>query len=345
MKLFYSGLQYNYYNPKRGSSFEHENFYKSLQAMSGVELRYFPFEKILEVGRKKFNEEILEEIKKDRPDVFFVFAFSDEFDKKILEEIKKYTKSVIWFADDSWRFYNYSRYWAPHFSWAVTTYSYMPEMYKRIGQPNVIRSQWAANANVYKPPEALGTGPDVAFIGGWTKPRGNMVAELEKKSVGVYVRGGGWPAGRVSDEEMIRFFGTSKINLGLNPPPGLWNKNTLGRLLFERSLNKFKANFHLLSNLKTFLHRNVPQIKARHFEIPACGGFVMTSVADDLDKFYTPDKEIVIYKHIPDMVDKIRYYLAHDDERQAIAKAGYERTVREHTYEKRFREIFKAIGL
>jgi len=42
---------------------------------------------------------------------------------------------------------------------------------------------------------------------------------------------------------------------------------------------------------------------------------------------------------------KIRYYLEHDEEREKIAMAGYQRTLGEHTYEKRFEQIFKTIGL
>ena len=43
------------------------------------------------------------------------------------------------------------------------------------------------------------------------------------------------------------------------------------------------------------------------------------------------------------MIDKIKYYLEHNEERESIAQAGYERTIREHTYEKRFNNIFKRI--
>lgn len=346
MKIFYSGLQYNYYDPKKGSSFEHENFYSSLRALAGVSLKYFPFERILEVGRRAFNEEILDAVKKERPDVFFVFAFSDEFDKKILDEIKKHTTSVVWFADDNWRFYNYSRYWAPHFTWAVTTFSYMPELYRRIGQPNVIRSQWAASADLCRNRGVNGESqPDVSFVGIRTAPRAKIIGELTKAGLDVYVRGNGWPRGRVSDKEMAGIFGASKINLGLNPSLGFWNVNSIGRLFVRRSLNAFRPDFHFIHNTVSLFHRNVPQIKARHFEIPACGGFLMTSMADDLDKFYVPGKEIVIYKGTADLAEKIRYYVSHDDERRAIAKAGFERTVREHTYEKRFAEIFKKIGV
>ena len=42
---------------------------------------------------------------------------------------------------------------------------------------------------------------------------------------------------------------------------------------------------------------------------------------------------------------KGKYYLKNDEEREMIAKAGYERTLKEHTYLQRFEEIFKKIGL
>lgn len=144
---------------------------------------------------------------------------------------------------------------------------------------------------------------------------------------------------------MIALSTFSKINLGLNPAPGFWNVNSLGRLLVRRSVNRFVPDYHLYSNIRSWLHRGLPQIKARHFEIPACRGFLMTSMADDLPKFLEPNREVVIYSDLEDLRDKIGYYLTHEEERASIAQAGYERVMRDHTYDKRFREIFKAIGL
>ncbi|RJQ29499.1 hypothetical protein C4571_01485 [Candidatus Parcubacteria bacterium] len=344
MKVFYAGLRYNYYDSKRGVSFEHENFYESLHAFPGAEVRYFPFERILEVGKTRFNEEILEAAKKERPDILFVFTYSDEFDFTILDEIRKYTISVAWFADDSWRFHNYSKFLAPHFSWAVTTYSWMPELYRRAGQKNVVRSQWAASTNIYKRDEKDG-GEEVLFIGGWTKGREKIVEKLKASNISVAVYGQGWSTRRVSREEMIRLFSTSNINLGLNPPPGYWAINSLGRLFSRASIDRIVPDFHIVRNIQSWLSRGIPQIKARHFEIPACGGFLMTEMADDLDSFYVPGKEIVIYKGMDDMIKKIRYYLTHDAERSEIAERGYKRTLRDHTYEKRFREIFRTVGV
>lgn len=54
---------------------------------------------------------------------------------------------------------------------------------------------------------------------------------------------------------------------------------------------------------------------------------------------------MAVYDGVADLIDKIRYYLAHEDQRRAIAEAGYQRTLQEHTHERRFNEIFKAIGV
>ncbi len=43
MKIIYTGLKYNYYDPKRGISFEHENIYSSLKVYPGAEVIYMPF--------------------------------------------------------------------------------------------------------------------------------------------------------------------------------------------------------------------------------------------------------------------------------------------------------------
>lgn len=81
------------------------------------------------------------------------------------------------------------------------------------------------------------------------------------------------------------------------------------------------------------------------FEIPACGGFLLAGYAKGLERYYELGKEIAIYRDEKEIPEMVKYYLEHDEERKKIARAGYERTIKEHTYEKRFLEIFKKIGL
>jgi spore maturation protein CgeB len=118
-------------------------------------------------------------------------------------------------------------------------------------------------------------------------------------------------ATRINQDEMINLFNATRINL----------------------------------NLSTSSQTGANQIKGRNFEIPACGGFQLTGNASRLEEFFVPDREIVTYETIEEMIEKIRYYLSHDQERQAIADAGYARVKRDHTYEHRFRSLFRQMGL
>jgi spore maturation protein CgeB len=87
------------------------------------------------------------------------------------------------------------------------------------------------------------------------------------------------------------------------------------------------------------------QIKGRNFEVPGCGGFLLTGRAENLDQYYENGKEIVSFDDKDDLIEKIRYYISHESERAAIARAGNERTLREHTYVARFRNIFLQMGM
>lgn len=79
-------------------------------------------------------------------------------------------------------------------------------------------------------------------------------------------------------------------------------------------------------------------VTMRVFEGTACGALVLTdAIANGLDELFEIGREIVVYQDDKDLLEKIvyylyYYYLAHDEERERIARAGQERTLGEHTY-------------
>lgn len=75
----------------------------------------------------------------------------------------------------------------------------------------------------------------------------------------------------------------------------------------------------------------------RTFEIPGCGAFQLVDKVDP--SWFKIGKEVVVFRDLGDLKKKIRYYLRNERERQAIAQAGYKRAHREHTYEKRFKQL------
>jgi spore maturation protein CgeB len=339
MKIVYSALKYDAMDSQRGLSFEHENLYDTLAHMEGVEVVYVPYDRIREVGRASMNRELLETVKKERPDLFLAIMYTNELEYETLDKIREYTTSCAWMCDDHWRFDDYSRYYAPHFSYVATTYSKVLEKYRAIGYTNVLHTQWAANVRKYYSSNVKDI--DVSFIGSWNKERGRILRALWSEGVSVEVRGGRWNAGRVGQEEMLNIMSRSKIGLGLNPSSAYFGMRPLARLFFRRSGSVIVPDFwNFFSNIHAWQQKKIPQIKARMFEIPASGALLMTQHADNLEDYYIIGKEVVTYKDTPDLIEKVRYYLAHSEEANNIARAGHERTLVEHTYEKRFKVYF-----
>ena len=92
-------------------------------------------------------------------------------------------------------------------------------------------------------------------------------------------------------------------------------------------------------NLNITLRSILTGIPLRAFDIMGAGGFLLTNYqADFLDYFY-PGEDFVFYESKSDLLDKIGYYLQHDDERSAIANNGLQKISADHTYEHRIKEI------
>lgn len=83
----------------------------------------------------------------------------------------------------------------------------------------------------------------------------------------------------------------------------------------------------------------------RLFEIMCAGGFVIANYQTEIPDYFTVDKDVVVYESIPDLLNKIDYYLTHEDERMEIAANGQKKVLEHHTYDVRVRQMIdKVIG-
>ena len=83
-------------------------------------------------------------------------------------------------------------------------------------------------------------------------------------------------------------------------------------------------------------------IPLRVMDIMACGGFVMTNYKAEIAETFRDGEECAIYYDLNDMIEKISFYLQHDDERKRIAQKGYLKTSRELSLESQL-EKMKAV--
>lgn len=77
----------------------------------------------------------------------------------------------------------------------------------------------------------------------------------------------------------------------------------------------------------------------RLFEATGCGALLVTDAKKNLGDLFEVGREVVAYRDENEAAELVAHYLAHDDERERIARAGQERTLREHTYVRRMREL------
>lgn len=85
---------------------------------------------------------------------------------------------------------------------------------------------------------------------------------------------------------------------------------------------------HSKINLNITLRSIRSGIPLRVLDIMACGGFVITNWQPEIEEYFEEGRDIVVFKSAEECLNKINYYLAHDEERRAIASAG-QRSVQE----------------
>lgn len=122
-----------------------------------------------------------------------------------------------------------------------------------------------------------------------------LIAEFPQ----AFVRGSGWPEGRVPEQEP--YYARSRIG---------WN-----------------------------LHNSIGPTNSRVISLPALGVMQICDNKSNLGKILELDKEVVGFDDLKECIDKTRYYLAHENERAEIAWRSWQRVMRDYTEEAKLRKI------
>lgn len=100
---------------------------------------------------------------------------------------------------------------------------------------------------------------------------------------------------------------------------------------------------HARINLNITLRSIKSGIPLRAFDILGAGGFLLSNYQADFGDCYVPDEDFVFFESKEDLLRKIGYYLAHEDERATIAQNGFRKTASQHTYKHRIEEILSIL--
>lgn len=324
-------------------------------------------------NRPKVTDELLCQVRKahaERPvDLFFSYFYDACVLPEAIDEIRAMgITTVNWYCNGAHQLH-LVREISPRYDWCLVPERFRLKDYIAMGA-RPIYCQEAANPSIYKPYDLPGE-YDVTFVGQAYGDRPAYIRYLLDQEIDVRVWGYGWKrtspgpggeqgpglfkrvsraAGKLLYPEGRRVLRRNLLTLLGARPAIVLPEDRLGGPLSDieliRMFSRSKINLGFSTCGDTHeREERIVQVRLRDFEVPMSGGFYMVEYLEELEEFFEIGKEIVCYRSREDLAEKIKYYLSHDAEREAIRRAGYERCLRDHTWQKRFATAFREMRL
>jgi hypothetical protein len=250
---------------------------------------------------------------------------------------------------------------------------------------NPIWVQMGADPGLYRPIEGIERQPMTCFVGQRYADREKWLAALLEANIPVDIYGSGWRQeaerscglaqgqhylGRkqivpgsyrsyfqvVADE--VRRYGPLKALTRISARTAYkLQTRGLSRKLQPRVMGRAGELAKVLSTYEVCLNfsnvwadgtpgsRMTSHVRLRDFEAPMCRTCYLTGHSDEILEFYDVGREIDTYRDELELVDKIRFYLANPIAAEGLREAGFRRALRDHTWTRRFEQLFAKIGL
>ncbi|OGW31428.1 MAG: hypothetical protein A2X54_03225 [Nitrospirae bacterium GWF2_44_13] len=243
------------------------------------------------------------------------------FDINYLEKLRKEVFLVMMTGDTEYYYEIRDQYYAQAMD-LVTVNDFISTFKLRQIGINSIPYYAYYDSTKYSKNGNLAKDIDVSFIGTLHGGAGRWhnIMHLSANGINIETFGSDSPNGRITFEKKIEIINRSKINLDFS---GVSGKTRLTR--------------------KHQIYKRMKQIKGKVFEYTMCGSFALCEYAPGLEYFFEVGKEIDIFHDKEELLEKIKYYLAHEEEREKIAQKGYERALKDYAVERAVPKLISII--
>lgn len=286
-------------------------FINAMVANGAVFLSYFDL--YLEHGHSGTERFIEEYIDKNSIDTVLYDSAPTEFTLSPLfwERLRKKCFMILWTGDTEHYLDIRDRYYAQAMDYVVSSDFSVPA---KLGQLGIKSDTYFGytDAKRLDKKNGLKKDIDVSFVGTITGKvnRPFYINHLIKNGLDVKTYGTGSNQGFITFDGKVDLYNRTKINLNLSG---------------VAETTRLTKHYTIQKRMKA--------IKGNLFEAALCGGFVLSEYSYQLEKLFIPGKEIVIFHNEDDLLEKTRYYLTHDREREEIAEKGYQRAHSERGYD------------
>ena len=246
-----------------------------------------------------------------------------------LDKIMKQTGGIpIHYTPDPAILFHKSRHFlkcVPRYAALFTTKPFEVELYRKLGAQKIYLTYQSFERTRFYPRRAEEAYiSDIAFIGHYESHYGDKIRLLSSlKNLNVNIWGPGW----------VRHANIARWCKPYVKGNGIWADE------YPKAISSAKICLGLLSKL-------IPETTTtRTFEIPACGAFMLAERTDEHLALFEEGKEAEFFGSGDELLDKVKYYLAHPQQRQKIAVAGRERCLKSgYSNHDRMMEMVKIIS-
>tara|TARA_Y100001960_G_C14762213_1_gene874782 strand:- start:1424 stop:2713 length:1290 start_codon:yes stop_codon:yes gene_type:complete len=296
---------------------EIENYCANFYTMDYVDL-------YLEKGKSGFENYVTDFVIEKKIDYVLFSPLSPDptVDPIFLEKLHSLTTLIMLFTDSEYYFEKIHRYYAQLSDLVMHVGNFNTLSWYKLLDIKVMHFNDYFNTVCYKGGEPRNPDIEVSFVGNIGQANRRQYLDfLGQEGLDPEVYGLGTKNGVVSFDKMVDVWHRSKINLHFTS---------------LSSPNSFILNHSLIN-------QRIKQYKGRILEVPLSGGFLLTEYMPDLDRFLKVGEECAVFYSKEDLLEKIKYYLEHDEERERIAKNGYERGMRDYDFRSGVGRLFEIL--
>ena len=261
---------------------------------------------------RHINAALLEQCRSAKYDIVFLYTCRIIYAKTVDKIRKTESYIAVYNNDDPFSPYQRRYFWR-HYRDAIkySDISYVYRLHnledsRREGasRSEMLRAYYIKERNYHIPDPALKDIPEVVYIG-----------HLEDD-------------GRL---ETIKKIADNGITIGLTASEcrrqGLYHTNIVE---IEDAMEHYNMIINTAGIAIVFLSLlNRDTYTRRCFEIPATKTMMLAPGTEDILTMYNEDEEIVCYRNDDELLEKLKYYLTHQEERERIGEAGYRRLMRD----------------
>lgn len=313
--------------------FEAPAFQSSYQALRGLKVSSERLEQLESAFLNTVSQALYARAESFEPDLVLALAQAP-LSRQILKRFQRDgVCTAMWFVEDH-QVFTYWRAFAPlyDFFFVIQKEPFL-SLLAQAGVQHAAYLPMAALPSFHKktslsPDEQRMLGADIAFLGaGYPNRRKAFQAFLEydfkiwgsdwegERLLAKHIQNNGQ---RISPEEGVKIYNATKVNLNLH------------------------------SNID--MRELVPGgdfVNPRTFEIAAMGAFQLVNrrgLMAELFELEGPQAELATFTTMEELETALAHYLAHPDQRQAVAERGQARVLAEHTYAHRMQSLLHFIA-